>query len=201
VLAEHAAVFTHNVSTEPCDGAGDHTVAPGARGDYVQPESADASAFDLHLRQGEKAIDRGNPANYASTDFDGNARPAGGLPDAGAIEFGAGPPGASRPTADVPAAGGAISRVRLQRKRICRRARKRCSTRVIVTLVRPARLTVRVWRAGVKRRHPAMVRRRAGTAGRNVIVLHGRRLQRGRYRITVTGDGVKAPRRPRLRVA
>jgi chitodextrinase len=46
----------------------------------------DAANFDLHLVAGAAAIDRGHPASYPSSDIDGDVRPAGGAPDAGADE-------------------------------------------------------------------------------------------------------------------
>jgi hypothetical protein len=46
----------------------------------------DRANFDLRLRSGSAAIDRGNPSSYASDDIDGQARPKGGAPDAGAHE-------------------------------------------------------------------------------------------------------------------
>jgi hypothetical protein len=45
-----------------------------------------AGAFDFHLTAGAAAIDAGDPANAPSTDIDGEARPAGATPDAGADE-------------------------------------------------------------------------------------------------------------------
>lgn len=45
-----------------------------------------AAAFDFHLTAGAAAIDAGDPANSPSTDIDGDARPAGAAPDAGADE-------------------------------------------------------------------------------------------------------------------
>jgi hypothetical protein len=47
-----------------------------------------AATLDLHLVPGAVAINRGNPSNYPSTDIDGQARPLGGAPDAGADEAG-----------------------------------------------------------------------------------------------------------------
>jgi hypothetical protein len=48
----------------------------------------DRDALDLHLAPGSAAIDRGDPASYPGVDFDGEARPLGGAPDAGADESG-----------------------------------------------------------------------------------------------------------------
>jgi len=43
-------------------------------------------SFDLHLAATSPAINRGDPANYPATDIDGQARPMGVAPDAGADE-------------------------------------------------------------------------------------------------------------------
>jgi hypothetical protein len=45
-----------------------------------------AGAVDLHLAAGSPAIDAGDPGNYPTRDIDGQARPLGGAPDAGADE-------------------------------------------------------------------------------------------------------------------
>jgi hypothetical protein len=45
-----------------------------------------AAALDFHLKSGAAAIDAGDPANAPANDIDGNARPQGGAPDAGADE-------------------------------------------------------------------------------------------------------------------
>ena len=45
-----------------------------------------AAAGDLHLKPGAAAIDSGDPAGYPAKDIDGNSRPAGAGPDAGADE-------------------------------------------------------------------------------------------------------------------
>lgn len=47
----------------------------------------DAEGFDLHLAPGSAAIDRGNPASFPPADIDGDSRPMGGAPDAGADEL------------------------------------------------------------------------------------------------------------------
>jgi hypothetical protein len=48
----------------------------------------DENGFDLHLAAGSEAIGRGNPAGFPATDIDGQSRPLGGTPDAGADERG-----------------------------------------------------------------------------------------------------------------
>ena len=57
--------------------------------DLVNPNPLgflDPIGFDLHLLPDSPAINAGDPANHASTDIDGQARPLGGAPDAGADE-------------------------------------------------------------------------------------------------------------------
>jgi hypothetical protein len=46
------------------------------------------NAFDLHLAADSEAIGRGNAASFPGTDIDGESRPMGGTPDAGADERG-----------------------------------------------------------------------------------------------------------------
>jgi hypothetical protein len=45
-------------------------------------------SFDLHLAAGSPALNRGDPGNYPAGDIDGQARPLGSAPDAGADETG-----------------------------------------------------------------------------------------------------------------
>jgi concanavalin A-like lectin/glucanase superfamily protein/fibronectin type III domain protein len=73
-----ATIYRYNVieAGDPCDAT--DLVAPVA---YL-----DRSALDLHLALGSAAIDRGNPSSFPSVDLDGDARPVGGAPDAGADE-------------------------------------------------------------------------------------------------------------------
>ena len=44
------------------------------------------NAFDFHLVDGAAAVNAGDPNNHPATDMDGQARPLGGTPDAGADE-------------------------------------------------------------------------------------------------------------------
>jgi hypothetical protein len=69
--------------------------------DYVAASRyADAGAGDYHLAAGAAAIDRGHPTNYPATDIDGDPRPRGVAPDAGADEAGFAPaPDTQAPTA------------------------------------------------------------------------------------------------------
>jgi hypothetical protein len=47
---------------------------------------ATPGAFDLHLRATSAAVDRGDPSSYPAGDIDGESRPLGAAPDAGADE-------------------------------------------------------------------------------------------------------------------
>jgi hypothetical protein len=65
---------------------------------------ADRSALDLHLTSSSPPIGRGDPHNYPATDIDGNPRPFGSAPDAGADEYGS--TGGVRPSPGEPGDGG-----------------------------------------------------------------------------------------------
>jgi hypothetical protein len=109
--ADNAQLFDYNMSTASCPGATHHTVNASLASQYVSTSSSPASALDLHLKADAAAIDRGSPTNFAATDVDGHARPAGKAPDIGSHEYGAGPvatPGPASPdtapSAPVPGA-------------------------------------------------------------------------------------------------
>jgi hypothetical protein len=69
--------FLYNV----WDGARCGPTDRKARSGFVDPER-----FDLHLRRGSAAINHGDPADYPRRDIDGQRRPVGPRPDAGADE-------------------------------------------------------------------------------------------------------------------
>ena len=48
----------------------------------------DPASLNLHLAAGAAAINAGDPGSYPAQDMDGQARPMGGTPDAGADEEG-----------------------------------------------------------------------------------------------------------------
>ncbi len=77
-------VFDYNV-IERGRGCGPHDRVVGAgNAGFV-----DRAALDLRLRPGSPAIDRGSPNDHPADDIDGNPRPFGNAPDAGADEWGA----------------------------------------------------------------------------------------------------------------
>ncbi|WCB94984.1 virion structural protein [Baekduia alba] len=78
------ATYSHNVwiavawrDAGPCGSTDQYVGDPGF-----------ASATDYHLKSSSPAVNGGDPANFPALDMEGNARPAGGAPDAGAYEYG-----------------------------------------------------------------------------------------------------------------
>jgi hypothetical protein len=59
-----------------------------ACGGILAPTGFLGEPTDLHLSGGAAALGTGNPSSFPSTDIDGQARPMGGRPDAGADEAG-----------------------------------------------------------------------------------------------------------------
>jgi chitodextrinase len=79
-----SATWDYNVywdaGSTPC---GPHDVVSTSGSGFVDP-----TTLDLHLLPGAVAIDHGDPSSYPATDIDGQHRPIGPLPDAGADERG-----------------------------------------------------------------------------------------------------------------
>jgi hypothetical protein len=152
-------VFDYNV-IERGRGCGRHDRVVG------DARFVDRAALNFRLRAGSPAINRGNPDDHPGTDIDGDVRPFGGAPDAGADEH-----GASGGTPDEAAPGLTLTVARRTRLgRLLRRGlrlRARCSERCLVDATleargrsepvarirarlragRPARLALRVKRA------------------------------------------------------
>ena len=65
-------------------------VAACGPGSYVAPDGridmVDRAGGDYHLTSGSEAVNRGDPGKGPSSDIDGDARPSGAAPDAGADE-------------------------------------------------------------------------------------------------------------------
>ena len=72
-------VFSHNVFQGIACGPSDKSVADLG---FVNPLT-----LDLHLLATSPAVDAGDPANFPATDIDGQHRPRGPAPDAGADEL------------------------------------------------------------------------------------------------------------------
>ena len=78
-LCQPEGTYSHNVFAGGTCGPTDYN-APAMR--FVNE-----NAFDLHLAPNSEAIDRADPTNHTSHDIDGQARPLGPAPDAGADEL------------------------------------------------------------------------------------------------------------------
>jgi hypothetical protein len=86
------AAFTYKYNVgHTCGGTGETAIA-NATNDAAHPNQApfyiNAPAGDFHLKPGAAAINKGDPTRYPPTDKDGNTRPLGTAPDAGAYEAG-----------------------------------------------------------------------------------------------------------------
>jgi hypothetical protein len=202
--------FRHNVgmkchSTDRAVSPAGSTASVAAAFDWVNP-----AAFDFRLRAGSPAIGAADPGDHPALDRDGFVRDA--RPDAGAHEFGAGPPGAgggggpgggpgSGPGGPAANGGGRslIRSARLRPRVICRKPRGSCAGSALlrVRLARKARISVRVVR--LRKGRPAMRVRTVKPrlrAGRR-LRLRGRGLGPGRYHVVVIADrrGAKPVRR------
>jgi chitodextrinase len=72
-----------------CTGGGGKQCTPTFVGPTPRSSYGSATVPNLHLSAGDTcAKNAGDPTRYPSTDIDGNQRPAGGSPDAGADEVG-----------------------------------------------------------------------------------------------------------------
>ena len=137
------------------------------------PAWVDAAAGDPRLRRGSPAIGAGNPNSFPPTDFQGQARPGDGAPDAGADEYDAsvGPVVGLRKR--LTARGLRVTRVRRGRRVALLRLSQ--PSRVGGTLSRRRGGSYRVVRRLKSRRLAAgPVRIRLG------------RLSRGRYKLRIT---------------
>ena len=78
-LCSSRVTYTRNVWQGATCNASDKNAPSGFR---------NAAALDYRLSAGSAAINAGDPTNFPATDMDGQARPLGGAPDAGAYESG-----------------------------------------------------------------------------------------------------------------
>jgi len=62
-------------------------ISPGPHDISVDPLLFNPANGDFHLSAGSPCIDAGDPANYPTTDFEGDPRPQGLAPDIGADEY------------------------------------------------------------------------------------------------------------------
>jgi hypothetical protein len=142
------------------------------------PVFMDRSSGDLHLRPGSPPVGAGNPKSHPGTDIDGDIRPGGQRPDAGADEL-------ERTDRRVG------SRLALSGLRISRTRRGHV---LQLRLSSPARLRGRVERRnGSRYRTVRRLRARRAAAGPVRIRLAG--LPEGRYRVRLTAVNRRGERR------
>jgi hypothetical protein len=108
VLASRSEVFSNNASRTSCSGATNHLVNANIASQFVNPGSNSAT-FDLHLKAGAAAIDKGTSASFGATDYDAQGRPMGGAVDIGADEYDSGGSPPPPPPADTTAPTTSIS--------------------------------------------------------------------------------------------
>jgi hypothetical protein len=165
----------------------------------------DVANYDLHLRAGAAAIDAMTRGTAPGTDIDGDPRPKGRAPDAGADEFGIGstpgPAGAGAPTGPggVPFGGARrATRTTLRLRRTRRASRWRATGRV--TGAHSGRVTIRIQRRSHGHwRRVATRRVRLRSSGRYSAVLRFRRSGRYRVRAAFAGSRTALPSRSRYR--
>jgi hypothetical protein len=94
----------------------------GANDKLVPSGFLNPAALDLHLRATAAARDAGDPSDHPATDIDGEPRPQGAAPDAGADEFFLGAPGPGTPPGGGPGCCG--GKGACARKGVCLRVRR-----------------------------------------------------------------------------
>jgi outer membrane biosynthesis protein TonB len=99
---------TGNVEARPAGVSVDYNVwyagsKVGSHDKVAASGFVDAAALNFHLKAGAAAIDAGDPTGSPATDIDGDVRPIGKAPDAGADETGAAAPPSSPPPEPEPA--------------------------------------------------------------------------------------------------
>ena len=122
--------YSHNVG-EKCAATRQGRLARGVLGRAWPRRSAGSTPArsDFRLKAGSPAINAADPADHPATDRDGFVRD--GRPDAGAHEFGAGPPGGRRRAAPAEpgrrahrrSGAAAVRSARLRPRVICKRPR------------------------------------------------------------------------------
>lgn len=87
--------YSHNVFAGSRCGSTDKVVGS------IFSQFVDPAGGDWRLEANAAAVDAGDPRDFPQLDALGYQRPAGGAPDAGPYEFGAGPPDGDRPAGQV----------------------------------------------------------------------------------------------------
>jgi hypothetical protein len=162
-------------------------------GDFANPRG-----HDWHLKAHAAAINKASRTDFPALDRDGHVRS--GVADAGAYEYGTGPPKSGSGGGKAGKKRRVIRRVHLTHKRICHRVTASCRVRLTKVRIQaraPGGVIVQVRKAGG--RHKLVRTIRKPLRGRSGMVpLKGRRYARGRYRVVVVV--VAAGTRQRSRV-
>ena len=183
-------VYEGNVGTK-C-GASDKAMAASS----LPANWVDPLGVNFRLKPTSPAIGAARAAHAPALDRDGFARDA--RPDAGAHEFGAGPPVAGGPgTGGGGSASWRIARARLLPKVICRSPRRGCpsSAKLRLRLGRPAKLSVRVQRVrkgGKVRRVRSLARKKV--MQHKALRIRARGLRAGRYRLRIVATDATGAR-------
>jgi len=182
-------VYRRNVGKR-C-GSSDKAVSP-ARSTASQTAAfgwVDPARGDFRLSKDSPAINSADPTDAPARDRAGLVRDA--KPDAGAHEYGASPPSSGAPPSNPgggPVQGGAqpvVLTARLNRHKICKRARRGCPRRAMLRLTTSVDSKVQI--RFLRKRHarsPKLVRKRTvrvRATKRVVIMAH--KLRVGRYRV------------------
>jgi hypothetical protein len=183
--------FRHNVGKK-C-GATDKAVNPAASNGSTTAAVGwiNPAAGDFRLKPGSPAIDAGDPSDAPALDRNGYQRDA--RPDAGAHEFGAGPPaagGGGSPGSGQPggpASPQGLRSAKLSRRTICRRPKRGCPASVKLRLrVRaPGPVNVRIDRLRRGKETRKVRAFAVNVAGKKTVRIRGRKLAVGRYRVVV----------------
>jgi hypothetical protein len=89
VLTAYAAPNNILIENNFLDEAADHSGGPTYYALNIREcTNASPGSFDLQLAPGSPALNHGDPGSYPTRDIDGQSRPLGSGPDAGADEAG-----------------------------------------------------------------------------------------------------------------
>jgi hypothetical protein len=206
-------VYRRNVGKR-C-GASDKVVSP-ARSTATSTAAfgwVDPARGDFRLKAGSPAIDAGDPADAPARDRAGLVRDA--KPDAGAHEFGASPsPPPSAPAPGPDPGGGSgqdggrqvVLTARLNRRTICKRARRGCARRAVLRLTSNVNTKVAVRVLKQRQGRAPKLRRKLSVRvhATKRVVIRARRLPAGRYSVAALakdgGHRVSARQGVKLRV-
>jgi len=193
--------YSHNVGKK-C-AASDKTVSPAvSSAAAIAPLGwIDPGAFNFRLKAGAPAINAADPNDHPALDRDGFVRDA--RPDAGAHEFGAGPPGIGPGTPGGPPGAGTPGRprprfrlTRLRPRVICKQPRRSCpaSARLTLAVNTKVRVSIRIQRLRQARKRHLVRSRTLVVKKRRATRIRAHGLARGRYRVVLVATSAKGRR-------